>query len=72
MNTKTPHTMVGRARVVRWALGAAAGLGIGLICAALRNAWERVGEVDFSVFYQSGLAWRTGADLYETPRAFPN
>jgi hypothetical protein len=61
-----------RAAIVRWTLGAATGLGIGLIASALKNAWTRIWEIDFRVFYESGLAWRTGGDLYATARAFPN
>jgi hypothetical protein len=72
MSAVPKPTRLDRAAIIRWTLGAAAGLGIGLIASALRNAWTRIWEIDFRVFYESGLAWRTGGDLYATARAFPN
>jgi glycosyl transferase family 87 len=64
--------LLDRSKIRFWAFGAAAGLGLGLIVNALRNAWTRIWEIDFRVFYESGMAWRTGGDLYATARAFPN
>ncbi len=73
MNVNPLPAGLDRSRLIRWLLAAAAGLGIGLIASALRNAWVRAGgDIDFTVFYQSALAWRTGLDLYETTRALPN
>ncbi len=61
-----------RSRIRFWAFGAAAGLGLGLIVSALRNAGTRAWGIDFRVFYESGMAWRTGGDLYATARVAPN
>jgi hypothetical protein len=72
MNVDPRPALLDRSKVRFWAVGAAAGLGLGLLVSALRNAWTRIWEIDFRVFYESGLAWRTGGDLYATARAFPN
>jgi Glycosyltransferase family 87 len=72
MNADPRPALLDRSKIRFWAFGAAAGLGLGLIVSALRNAWTRIWEIDFRVFYESGLAWRTGGDLYATARAFPN
>jgi hypothetical protein len=72
MNADPRPAFLDRSAIVRWTVGAATGLGIGLIASALKNAWTRIWEIDFRVFYESGLAWRTGGDLYATARAFPN
>jgi hypothetical protein len=51
----------------------AAAIALGLIAAAVKSAWHGVSDIDFHVFYESALAWRSGADLYPTiPDALPN
>src|SRR4029453_11145045 len=72
MSADPRPALLDRSRIRFWAFGAAAGLGVGLIVSALRNAWTRIWEIDFRVFYESGMAWRAGGDLYATARAYPN
>src|SRR4029434_10927735 len=72
MSADPRPALLDRSKIRFWAFGAAAGLGLGLIVSALRNAWTRIWEIDFRVFYESGMAWRAGGDLYATARAFPN
>jgi hypothetical protein len=50
-----------------------AAIALGLIAAAAKSAWRDVSDIDFHVFYQSAIAWRTGGDLYQSiPDALPN
>src|SRR5262245_48165906 len=72
MNAELRPALLDRPKIRFWALGAAAGLGLGLIASALKNASTRIWDIDFRVFYESGMAWRAGGDLYATARAFPN
>jgi hypothetical protein len=62
----------GRARLARSAVALAVGTAVSLMAGSASAAYGGLFETDFFVFYESGLAWRTGADLYDTAKAFPN
>jgi hypothetical protein len=61
-----------RGRLQRRGLALAIGLAISLIAGAVMAASTRPFDIDFYVFYESALAWRSGTDLYVTAQEFPN
>lgn len=58
--------------IQRRALAPAIGVGLTVLVSAIRAACQRPLDIDFSVFYESAAAWRSGHDLYATVQAFPN
>jgi hypothetical protein len=61
-----------RSRLHRRALALAIGVALTLIAGAAMAASRHPFDIDFYVFYESALAWRSGTDLYVTAREFPN
>ena len=65
--------MMNRSRCIRLCASVAAAMALGLVASAVRSAWTDVNSIDFDVFYQSAVAWRSGGDLYLTHSdALPN
>ena len=62
-----------RERYIRFGASLAAAIALGLMANAIVCAWRDVGDIDFHVFYMSGVAWRSGTDLYPAiAGALPN
>ena len=63
---------IDRSRLHRRGIALAIGVAITLIAGAAMAAARHPFDIDFYVFYESALAWRSGTDLYVTAREFPN